>query len=94
MVDALPLDGSELTLVRVRIPSPAFRQHNHYRRLARIMKSSDTSGVARTGDNIHIPLKTDDALRLALKVKPTKDMPRSGQANYKKKPKQTKRKRA
>jgi hypothetical protein len=78
MVDALPLDGSELTLVRVRIPSPAFRQHNHYRRLARIMKSSDTSGVARTGDNIHIPLKTDEALRLALKVKPTKDMPRPG----------------
>ena len=30
------------------------------------------------GDNIHIPLKTDEALRLALKVKPTKDMPRPG----------------
>jgi hypothetical protein len=34
--------------------------------------------MPRTGDNIHIPLKTDEALRLALKVKPTKDMPRPG----------------
>jgi hypothetical protein len=30
------------------------------------------------GDKIHIPLKTDEALRLALQVKPTKDMPRPG----------------
>jgi hypothetical protein len=32
------------------------------------------------GDKIHIPLKTDEALRLALQVKPTKDMPRPGAA--------------
>jgi hypothetical protein len=31
------------------------------------------------GDKVHIPLKTDDALRAFLKVKPTKDMPRPGQ---------------
>jgi hypothetical protein len=35
------------------------------------------------GDKIHIPLKTDEALRLALKVKPTKDMPRPGAAKKK-----------
>jgi hypothetical protein len=34
--------------------------------------------VPRTADNIKIPLATDEALRLALKVKPTKDMPRPG----------------
>jgi hypothetical protein len=34
--------------------------------------------MPRTGDNIHIPLPEDEALRLALKVKPTKDMPRPG----------------
>jgi hypothetical protein len=44
--------------------------------------------MPRTGDNIHIPLKTDEALRLALKVKPTKDMPRPG-ATGKKAPKQS-----
>lgn len=42
------------------------------------MKSSDTRGVPHPGDKIHIPLKTDDALRALLKVKPTKDMPRPG----------------
>jgi hypothetical protein len=30
------------------------------------------------GNKIHIPLKTDEALRLALQVKPTADMPRPG----------------
>ena len=45
-----------------------------------LIKASDTRDVPRTGDNIHIPLETDEALRLALKVEPTKDMPRSGQA--------------
>jgi len=34
--------------------------------------------MPRTSDNIHIPLKTDEALRLALKVKPTAKMPRPG----------------
>ena len=48
--------------------------------------------VPRPGDKIHIPLKTDEALRLALKVKPTKDMPRPG-ASGKKKAAKTKTKR-
>lgn len=34
--------------------------------------------MARTGDNIHIPLNPDEALRLLMKVKPTKKMPRAG----------------
>lgn len=46
-------------------------------------KSLDTKGVPRPGDKIHIPLPTDEALRLALKVKPTKDMPRPGAAKKK-----------
>jgi hypothetical protein len=32
-------------------------------------------------DKIRIPLKIDEALRLALQVKPTKDMPRPGAAS-------------
>jgi hypothetical protein len=39
--------------------------------------------MPRTADNIHIPLPEDEALRLALKVKPTKDMPRPGKAKKK-----------
>jgi hypothetical protein len=39
------------------------------------------------GNKIHIPLKTDEALRLALQVKPTKDMPRPGAAKKKTAPK-------
>lgn len=35
------------------------------------------------GDKIHIPLPEDEAIRLALKVKPTKDMPRPGAAGKK-----------
>ena len=34
--------------------------------------------VPRPGDNIHIPLKESEALRLLLKVKPTDEMPRPG----------------
>ena len=45
------------------------------------------------GDNIHIPLKTDEALRLALKVKPTKDMPRPGANPTKPKMKRAKKRR-
>jgi hypothetical protein len=36
--------------------------------------------VPRPGKTIRIPLKTDEALRELLKVKPTKDMPRPGAA--------------
>jgi hypothetical protein len=43
-------------------------------------ETSDTKGVPRPGDAIHIPLKTDEALRALLKVKPTADMPRPGTA--------------
>lgn len=43
-------------------------------------KTSNTKGVPRPGDAIHIPLKTDEALRALLKVKPTADMPRPGAA--------------
>ena len=39
-------------------------------------KTSDTKDVPHPGNKIHIPLKTDDALRGLLKVKPTADMPR------------------
>jgi hypothetical protein len=34
--------------------------------------------MARTGDNIHIPLREADAVRALLRVKPTADMPRPG----------------
>lgn len=44
-------------------------------------KTSNTKGVPRPGDTIHIPLKTDEALRALLKVKPTADMPRPGATN-------------
>jgi hypothetical protein len=37
-----------------------------------------TSRVPRTTDNIHIPLDTDTAISLLLRVKPTADMPRPG----------------
>jgi hypothetical protein len=40
--------------------------------------------MPRTGANIQIPLKTDDALAALLRVKPTKDMPRPGAAGKKK----------
>jgi hypothetical protein len=48
-------------------------------------KSGHTEGVAHPGNKIHIPLKTDEALRLALRVKPTKDMPRPGASPTKRK---------
>jgi hypothetical protein len=43
-------------------------------------KRRDTEGVPHPGDKIHITLKTDETLRVALKVRPTKDMPRPGVA--------------
>jgi hypothetical protein len=42
------------------------------------MANKHNRGVPRTGDNIHIPLSEEEALRLAFQVKPTKDMPRPG----------------
>jgi hypothetical protein len=44
------------------------------------------------GDKIHIPLKTNEALRLDLHVKPTKDMPRLGAAKKARKKSTKKRK--
>jgi hypothetical protein len=49
-----------------------------------VKRIGNTKGVPHPGDKIHIPLKTDEALRLALQVKPTKDMPRPGAAKTKK----------
>jgi hypothetical protein len=34
--------------------------------------------MPKPGDSIHIPLPTEEAIRLALRVKPTADMPRPG----------------
>lgn len=34
--------------------------------------------MSRPGNNVHIPLKTDKAIALLLRVKPTADMPRPG----------------
>lgn len=34
--------------------------------------------MAKPGDTIHIPLKTEDAIKNLLKVKPTDQMPRMG----------------
>lgn len=36
--------------------------------------------MPQTGDNIQIPLKPNEALRLLMQVKPTADMPRQGAA--------------
>ncbi len=41
-------------------------------------KSRHTESMPHPGHKIHIPLPEDEALRLALQVKPTKDMPRPG----------------
>lgn len=41
-------------------------------------KERKMSRVPRTADNIHIPLKTNEAISLLLRVKPTADMPRPG----------------
>jgi hypothetical protein len=41
-------------------------------------KPSDTKEEKVTHKNIRIPLATDDALAVLLRVKPTKDMPRPG----------------
>jgi hypothetical protein len=34
--------------------------------------------VARPGNTVHVPLKTDDFVSLLVRVKPTADMPRPG----------------
>lgn len=34
--------------------------------------------MPKPGDTIHIPLKEDDAIRLALRVKPNATMPKPG----------------
>jgi hypothetical protein len=34
--------------------------------------------MPRLEDNVHIPLPTDKAIRLALRVKPTAEMPKPG----------------
>jgi hypothetical protein len=34
--------------------------------------------MPKPGDAVQIPLPTDEAIRLALRVKPTADMPRPG----------------
>lgn len=46
-------------------------------------KARDTRDVPHPGNKIHIPLREDEALRLALQVKPTKDMPRPGASGRK-----------
>jgi hypothetical protein len=56
------------------------------------VKDNKSQGtMPHPGDKIHIPLKTDEALRLALQVKPTKDMPRPGAAKKKAVPKKSRR---
>jgi hypothetical protein len=39
--------------------------------------------MSRTADNIHIPLKAEDAILAFMKVKPTADMPRPGKHRQK-----------
>jgi hypothetical protein len=46
--------------------------------------------MARTADNIHIPLKTEDAILAFMKVKPTADMPHPGANSMKAKRKRVK----
>jgi hypothetical protein len=48
--------------------------------------------MSRTGDNIRIPLKEEDAIRAFFKVKPTADMPRPGAQPMKAKRKRAKKK--
>ena len=43
--------------------------------------------MAKPATNIHIPLKTNEAIALIARVKPTKDMPRPGASKVKAKPK-------
>lgn len=45
--------------------------------------------MPRSGDNIHIPLETDTAIGLLLRVKPTAEMPRPGANPTTKKKKKT-----
>jgi hypothetical protein len=58
-------------------------------RAFRLKTDCNGDHMARPGDTIHIPLKTEDAILAFMKVKPTADMPRPG-AN----PMKAKRKRA
>jgi hypothetical protein len=43
-----------------------------------VKKTGDTGNVPHPGDKIHIPLDEKTAIKAFFKVKPTKDMPRSG----------------
>ncbi len=55
---------------------------------------NDNRSVPKPGDNVHIPLPEHEAIRLAMLVKPTADMPRPGaHAMGPKKPRKTKPKR-
>jgi hypothetical protein len=47
--------------------------------------------MAKPETNIHIPLRTDEAISLIARVKPTKDMPRPGAQATKAKPKRKQR---
>jgi hypothetical protein len=40
--------------------------------------AKDTGRMPKPGDAVHIPLPTDEAIRLALRVKPTAETPRPG----------------
>jgi hypothetical protein len=50
--------------------------------------------VAKPGDNIHIPLRTNEAIALIARVKPDATMPRPGAQAMKAKPKRKRIKRA
>ncbi|MCC6398784.1 MAG: hypothetical protein IT282_17355 [Bacteroidetes bacterium] len=45
--------------------------------------------MPKPGDNIHIPLPTEEAIRRVLRIKPSADMPRPGAQAMKAKPKGT-----
>lgn len=48
----------------------------------RLPSPAATTFMAKTGNAIHIPLPEAEAIRLALRVKPTADMPKPGGARY------------
>ena len=57
------------------------KQHVNVSPLGTHTKIRKNGSMPRPGNQIHIPLKTDEALRVALQVKPTADMPRPGGAS-------------
>lgn len=50
--------------------------------------------MPKPGDTVHIPLREEDAIRLALRVKPTASMPKPGAHATGPKKKRTKQKRS